>query len=372
MQKVISSRQLAIMFFLSTLSLRMTVLPSIIYKDVGKEGFVLIVIHCIIELISFFLIYYILKKNQDLSFYKFLRNHLGNFGAKLVFFIIFVFFFFKFLFLIRGGFIYARDVIFHEATLSTYIFIIFTLSAAFYFFKLRAFARTVEIFYPIILIFLIIFLIIPILTTKIYDIRPFFDMPIKPFLNSTFQNLIFSGNFIFALIFMGKIKFDNNKKDFKTIFNIVFISLVILAVFYFIFNSVFKFTGFLHINAISDLVQFVPTPSILGNFDILTISLIKLVFLLYGGLYIFTMCGCVEEIVRVKNIKKVKNRKWILVSVFILVLIFIYFVFTTPDSLVAFLTNYMSYFTIIVFLTLLIIFLITVYIEKGKKNEKNI
>lgn len=372
MPKVINVRQLAIMFFISTIALRMTILPSMIHKDIGKESFLLMSLYAFIELISFFLIYYLLKKNQNISFYQFLKKHLGDIGAKVVFFIIFVFYFFKMLILLRGGFVYARDVAFQEATFSLYAFIILMISGSLYFFKLRALSRTMEIFFPLIFIFLIISLIIPFLTTMIYDIRPLLDIPTPTFFNTVLRYLIFSGNFVFALLFMGKIKFNNNKSDFRILFNIVLMALIILASFYFVFNSVFKYTGYTHRNAVSDIVQFVPTPSILGNFEIITVSLIKLVFVLYGPLFTFVLCECVEESIRIKNINKVKNRKWILVFVFALILFFCYFLFKTSDSLILFVKEYMSYFTIIVFITLLFLFLIGIFKKKDRKNEKNI
>ncbi|MDD4110449.1 MAG: GerAB/ArcD/ProY family transporter [Clostridia bacterium] len=372
MEKAISSRQLAVMFFIATIALRLTVLPSIIYKDIGKEGFMLMAVHCVIELITFFIIYYLLKKNQNSSFYQFLSKILGRFGAKIIFFVIFALYFFKFLFLIHDGFVFARDVIFTDANLILYIFIMLSIAGSLYLFKLRAFARTLEIFYPIILISLIIILIIPVLTTEVHDIRPLLDIPAPTFLNATFKYLIFSGNFIFALLFMGKVKFDNNKKDFKTLFGTVLISILMLLIFYFLFNSIFKFTGFLHGNAISDLVQFVPSPSILGNFDIITITIIKLVFILYGGLYTFVMCDSIEEIIRRKKTNKVDSRKWILFSIFALVLFFVYFVFSTPESLNLFLKDYMSYFITGVLLIVLILYLIEICRRKGKKYEKNI
>ena len=184
MPKVINVRQLAIMFFISTIALRMTILPSMIHKDIGKESFLLMSLYAFIELISFFLIYYLLKKNQNISFYQFLKKHLGDIGAKVVFFIIFVFYFFKMLILLRGGFVYARDVAFQEATFSLYAFIILMISGSLYFFKLRALSRTMEFFFPLIFIFLIISLIIPFLTTMIYDIRPLLDIPTPTFFNT--------------------------------------------------------------------------------------------------------------------------------------------------------------------------------------------
>jgi hypothetical protein len=372
MKKTISIRQVAIICFIATLSLKTTILPSMLYKEVGIDSLFIIIIYSMIDLMSFLLIYQLLKKNQDISFYTFLCKRVGKVVAKIILFIIFIFYFFKMQFLTQGGFVFAREVVFQEADLFLFIFILLVLSGALYLFRLKSYARTVEFFYPVFFSLFIIFLIIPFFTTKIYDIRPIFETETKKFLTTTLEYLLASGNFIFLLLFMGKIKFDNKKADFNYLFARIVIGLVLLILFYFTFNSAFKYTGFLHANAVSDLVQFVPAPSILGNFDLFTISLTKLLFGLQGGLFTYAMCEAASGVIKFKNYNEQKHDKWVLFSVFAMLLISIYFIFNTFENLFNFSKQYGIYLSVTVILIPLILFLTEIIKRKRRVNEKNI
>lgn len=157
MKKTISIRQLVITCFIAGLSLKTTIFPSMIFKDVGTDSLFIIIIYCIIDLLSFLLIYKLLKNNQDISFYTFLCNNVGKVVAKIILFLIFVFYFFKMQFLVQGGFIFSRDVVFKEASLILFIFILLVLTGSLYLFKIRSFARTVEFFSSIFCAFFNIF-----------------------------------------------------------------------------------------------------------------------------------------------------------------------------------------------------------------------
>ena len=59
MEKIISSRQLSIIAFLSVLSLKLTVLPALIYSKIGVDAVLLILFITAIDFLEFFFIYYV-------------------------------------------------------------------------------------------------------------------------------------------------------------------------------------------------------------------------------------------------------------------------------------------------------------------------
>lgn len=369
MEKIINIRQLSVICFVSIMALKFTVLPSLIYKEVGIDSLFIIILYSFIDFLIFLAAYYILKKNQNISFYNFLSKSLGKFIAKLILFLIFIFYFFKMIFVVEGGCNFARIVIFHEAPLILFAFILLSTTAALYLFGLKSFGRTVEFFYPIFFVLIIIFLIVPYMTTKVYDIRPVLETNSNKFFQTVFQFLLIPGNFIFMLTFMGKIKFGATKSDFKFITKRILFSFLILIAFYFTFNSIFKYTGFLHPNAISEIVQFIPTPSIIGNFDWLTTSLMLLLFLLHGGLFTFVMCDSISEIIKYKNYDKNKNKKWVLLGVYAVIVIFIFFILTFKDYLY-FIKNYLSYlFIVILFIPFLMLIIQYLNTKKDRRSK---
>lgn len=372
-KKAVSIRQLAIICFIATFAQKITLLPSLMFKDVGINSLFVIILYAFVDLFLFIIIFALLKKNKDISLYEFLNKLVGKFFCKVIFFMIFALFFCKMLLLMSGGYLYAREVIFQEAPYMLYLFILLVSSAGMYLFGLKSFARTIEFFYPFILFLFIVFLTIPFLTVKMHDLRPLFDLSTSKFFGTFLQYLSLFGDYIFLLLFMGKVKFnskkpDNKKSDFKYALIRVILSFVILILFYFIFNSMFKYTGYLHSNAITELLQFIPVPSLLGNLDWVTVSFMMLIFLLHGAIFTFAMGYSLTGVVKYKKYNEEKNNKWILVVSYVLLLIFTYLVFVPFETLVAFTKNYLGYFAIIVFMVPVIILILDLC--KNRKEKK--
>lgn len=372
MEKKITLRQMSILCFISVLSLKLTLLPSIIHQEIGVNAFLLIGIYCLIDLATFFPIYYVLKRNQDTTFYVFLQRTVGKFIGKIIFLLIFLFFLFKLFLLLDGGYAYAREVIFQEAPLVLFYYILVVCCISMYLFGLKSFARTAEFFYPIIIFLIILFLVIPFMTTKIYDVRPLLNISAGKFGKAVFQYLIACGDFTFLLLFMGKIKFEK-KKTIWSVLSRIFYSFLLITFFYFVFVSVFKYTGFLHPNAISEIVQFVPTPSVLGNFDWLTIMFVLLVFLLNGGLFTYGMCGAMSNVLYYEGYDKKKMDVGISIIVYIIMVIILFNFIDTFEDFAILSKNYLPYFGLVIISLPFFIWAIEFFkCSKRRKREKGI
>lgn len=371
MKKEINIRQIGTLCFISTLSLKTTLLPSILHKEIGVNSILLIAIYCLIDLITFFPVYYVLKRNQNISFNTFLERSVGKIISKIIFFLISLFFMFKIFLLLEGGYTYAREVIFQEAPFLLFAYTLVICSIALYLFGLKSFARTTEFFYPAIFALMLLFLTIPFITTKIHDIRPLMDIHVGTFWKSVFKHILVSGDFIFLLLFMGKIKF-NKKESIWTALRQIIYSFMFIIIFYIAFAAVFKYTGFMHPNAISELVQFVPTPSILGNFDWLTIVFVLLNFLLGGALFTFGMCDSALNCFNGKKHNQNKYKFWIATLLYIVIVITLEYFIDTFEDLAILSKDYLSYFCILIFLIPFISFIIQLIKQKkGVFYEKD-
>ena len=368
MTKTISARQLGLIAFLSVLSLKLTVLPALFYAEIRVDTIISLLIITSIDFAEFFLIYYVLKKNQNISFYEFLYKKIGKFFAKIIFMLIFIFYFFKMLLLCGGGFNYASSAIFREAPMYLFLFILLTASSSLYLFKSRSFARTVEFFYPLIATMMIIFIFISLLTAPLQDIRPFFETPISKIFETSFYFSILGGNYIFMLMFMGKIKFSKNSK--RTLVSKLIFGWVLLMAFYTINYSIFKFTASAHPHAISEIIQYLPFPSVLGNFDWFAVSFMLILFVFHGGLFTYCMTYSLNYIVESKKIIISDSiNKLNLIITNILLLIFIYIIFPTFPQSASFV--FQELFVPIISCVVLVIPIICFFIELIKKKNKN-
>ena len=133
------------------------------------------------------------------------------------------------------------------------------------------------------------------------------------------------------LFFMGKIKFG--EKPLKTLVPHLLFGVAVVIIFFCLYYSIFRFTAVAHPNAISELIQFVPLPSILGDFNWFAVSLMLLLFCLQGGIYMF--CGC-YSLTKIMNFRK-QEKDWLVeLSVFLfnaLVVGIVYGFFTSFQKL---------------------------------------
>ena len=376
MTKTISARQFSLIAFLSIFSLKLTVLPSLLYSRVGVDALFSLFFIMTFDFIEFLIIFYVLKRNQDLDFYEFLCKKTGKIVAKILLVFIFAFYFFKMLLLCSGGFNYASQAIFKEAPRYLFFFILLISSGSLYLFKSRSFARTAEFFYPIIATIFVIFLGIALFTAPLQDIRPLLLTPAKDIFEASYRFSILGGNYLFMLLFMGKIKFGAKPK--RTLFGHIIFGWVLLFAFYIIDYSIFKFTAVAHPHAISEIIQYLPIPSVLGNFDWFAVSFMLVLFVFHGGIFFYCMCYSANKIVQIKKVEKMEGiSKIVWLCVNILIVIFLYLVFPTFSSLreFSFNTNYVSIISCINFAIPILCFLFAIlesWKQKNRNKNKNI
>lgn len=370
MTKTISARQLSLLGFVSTFALKLTILPSILYEQIGVDSLLLVCFSLAFDFLEFFVVYYLLRRNENVSFATFLESKFGKFFGKVILLCFFAYFFIKFSVLTVAGFDYARFAIFKDAPLYFFLFIILAISSSLVLFKSKALGRTVEFFYPIIAFFFILFFFIAILTASLQDLRPLLTAGAGPFFSTFFKFLVTGGNYIFMLFFMGKIKFG--EKPLKTlVFHLLF-GIIIVVAFFCLYYCIFRFTAVAHPNAISELIQFVPLPSILGDFSWFAVSLMLLLFCLQGGIYMF--CAC-YSLTKFMNFRK-QEKDWLVeLSVFIFNVVFIgivYGFFTSFQKIKVFVVDslYVPILCAVIMTMPLLFFMIELAKKKDKTSKK--
>lgn len=367
MTKTISPRQLSLIAFVSSFSLKLTILPSLLYEKSGIDAIFSLLIIMIVDFAEFLIMFYVLKKNQNIGFYDFLCKSIGKVFAKLTMVVLLVFFFFKMMLLLRGGFDYARLAIFKEAPFYLFAFILLGIGTSLTLFKSRAYSRTVEFFYPIIASLFIGFIGIALLTAPLQDLRPLLTQSAENIFGTSFSFGIVGGNYLFMLFFMGKVKFQ--KKNAKTLIGHTLFGIVTLLAFYIINYSIFKYTATAHPHAISEIIQFLPIPSVLGNFSWFAVSVMLLIFALISGLYMMCLTYSLTKVFVIKKEKPILTKiSLLLINVALVSLA--YYVFETFSNLRNF--SFDSLYVPILSALALFVPILTLFLHFILKNkEKN-
>ena len=365
MKNEISSRGLALMVSVSIFTFKLTYFPSLLFNYAGRDGILSCILLLIADLISFGLVITVFLKNPNISFSEFLEQRIGKIASKIIYFLIFLFFLAKLIFLSSAGYYFARESVFQEAPYSLFIFVLFVAINAMVLFNLKSFSRTLELCYPIIIVSLFICVALGLTTTPLEGITPLFQTNANAIFDGVWNGVFCFGDYLFLLPLMGKVKIDNKFK--KRLFTYMAVAIALLLAFFYCFYSAFRYTGFLHQYAITDIVEFVPLSAIIENLDLFPVSLMLLLYLFHGALFLFCMVISAKEIFKFK--KKRYDIRWALLAVNIVSLILIIYVFASFDYLLFFEQKYVVWLDIVCIFLIPLICLIVSFRKIDVKNS---
>lgn len=365
MKNEISSRGLALMVSVSIFTFKLTYFPSLLFNYAGRDGILSCLLLIIADLISFGLVITVFLKNPNISFSEFLEQRIGKIASKIIYFLIFLFFLAKLIFLSSAGYYFARESVFQEAPYSLFIFVLFVVINAMVLFNLKSFSRTLELCYPIIIVSLFICVALGLTTTPLEGITPLFQADANAIFDGVWNGVFCFGDYLFLLPLMGKVKIDNKFK--KRLFTYMAVAIALLLAFFYCFYSAFRYTGFLHQYAITDIVEFVPLSAIIENLDLFPVSLMLLLYLFHGALFLFCMVISAKEIFKFK--KKRYDIRWALLAVNIVSLILIIYVFASFDYLLFFEQKYVVWLDIVCIFLIPLICLIVSFRKIDVKNS---
>lgn len=364
MKQEITSRQFAIMVAMSIFTFKLTYLPSLLFNFAGKDGFWAFLILILADLISFFLIMPVFIKHKDESFSQFLEKRIGTFAAKIIYLLLFIFFLIKLIYLSNVGYFFAREAIFQDAEYLLFLSILFITINALFLFKINAYARTSEFFYLILIFLFIACIILGIFTIPNNGFFPLFERGAGDIFQASWKTAFCTGDYLFILPFMGKVQID--KKFKKRLALYMSISIFLLLAFMLTFFIGFRYTGFLHQSAITDVVEFVPLSSVIENLDLLPITLMLALYVIHGGLFLFCMVNSLNDTIKFKH-KRIDSR-WFLLAANIIAIPLILFEFHSYDTIIYVSENYFNWVTVAcAYIIPLICFAIS--FKKVKENQ---
>ena len=161
-------------------------------------------------------VFFLLKnKYPEASFKEILEKHLGKVFSKVIFIVLMAFFLFKLLLSYSVGYIYIKQHVYQgEFALFALICFIPVINHA-VIKGLRVFSRTIELYYPVICVGIIICLAVSLAGG--INIPLFFTSEPSSFFMTLFKHIFSFGDYLFLFIIMDRIemKSGEEKKLFK-------------------------------------------------------------------------------------------------------------------------------------------------------------
>lgn len=328
MKKELTTRQFGMLIFLSIISLKLIVLPSILARFTGKDGIFALLIWFAIELCILLGIIWVMNTFPDLTFKEILTNCYGKAICKIVFFLLFLYFFLKSVLAIKDLHNYLIETLFDD--IEWYYFLMPLLATLGYivFSRLRGIGRTFEIFFIFIFITVNLTTLISLGGFDFNNLLPILENGVVSILKGAYRVLFCFGDYLFIFFALGKIKMEKSTK--KTALGYAFLGIGTVLNFYVVFYGIF---GNLAINkalAISDVTLYSTGPTTLGRLDWILIIMWVIALVFESGL----LCYC--AVASLKEVTQIKNEFWCIILFLLLVFIFDVFTSFSFDWLIKF------------------------------------
>lgn len=299
MKKLLTSRQLSMILFVSVISLKFLVFPAITTKFAGRSAYISIFLYLLLEFAIIVFILMFIKRYNNYTFSEVLTLTFGKVFTKIIFIILFVYFICKTLFLIKETHNYFLEVIFDDLpwiyfTLPLMVFISYVMTKS-----INIMARTIEIMFWGLVVCVGLTVLAPSYRIDLFNILPLFENGVTPVLNGMLYSSFSFGDFLVLLLFMGKIDFSN--KGFKRVCFYGVFCLIFVTAFYVVFTAIFDNTGINHILAISDISVRSSYPYTQEKLDWLAILVWAVILISQIGVYSIVTKNCLKEVVSFKN-----------------------------------------------------------------------
>ncbi len=272
MKRTINLRQASCMAGILVFANKVLVLPSLFYERVGVDGFLLLIGLFLVDLLMIAVFFRLKNKFPKATFFEILSKAITKYGAFFIYVLICGFFIMKALTTYNVSLMYLKNQVYFEA--GEYIFLIcfLTISNNLALRALRSTARTTEFFYLFILI------LIGISTyaccANFAGFPVMFLSPLTTLISSSFKYIFCFGDFLFLFLIMDKIEMKDGKQ--RTMYITVIINMVLTRILHGVFFSIFRYTGFMHNNAASDVITSSNNFAGVGRIDIISVFVIML------------------------------------------------------------------------------------------------
>lgn len=260
-----------------------------------------------------------------------LEQGVGKPIAKLVMLFLFVFLILKSSYFIKEFHYFLVNTLFSDLPFYFFVFPLIVMCVFLMNSSLRSLGRSSELFFPLVLIALIITLIIPNNYLSFANLLPILDNGIGHVLEACFRGSFSAGDFIIFIFLMGNIEYTKN--SYKKIFRWAVASSFMVILFYTIFIAIFGNISVGSIMAIGEIPLFASFPSAVGRVDWVTINLWTIAALFQIGVLLNFALFSFNYVFNAKN-----KKLGITIISFILITI-IYFVYLDLANVVQIITS---------------------------------
>ncbi len=335
--KQISTKQFVCIQFLVAMAVKMFMLPALILRTVGKEGYLVLLVYIALEFFDLTLLLILARRNPDKTLYEILEEGLGRVVSRIVLALVTGFFVLKTLLVISEVKIFFNTIMYRDVNWAIMLIPLIAVTIAFATRPLRSMGRVAEILTPIVLISTVVLSVLLFGGIEITPLLPFLSEGVSPVLKGLEYFPMWFGDVTVLMLFLGKIKI--NKGFILGSFISKLIATALVMLFTIVLFSAYGNVSTLidYGNNVSNMTQLTLGAQDYGRFDLLFYCVwLFSVFIKIGMLFTFA----------VRNLRFIVGKGNNELYSIILAL-FIYavsvFVFANEESAYLFATSWIKY-----------------------------
>ncbi len=292
MKYSISMRQAGIIALFIIFSNKILLLPGLMHEYIKADAVFAVILLFALEFLTIPIFLKFKRNFPKEKLYDILKHYLTAIGAKLIYLAAIVFMIFKALLTFSVVYVYFKEQIYQEEFIWIALIAFLPIMNHSVMSGLRPTARTMELFFSIILTGFIFCLVISFFTP--ISTPFFFVSSAKDIFFSLYKYAFTFGDFIFLFLIIDKI--DYKKAQEKKIYFYVSLGMFLVITLFFLFYCKYHLTSFMHNNALADLLVFSVQFNAIGRLDIVAMLTIMMVTLFQMELFCFGFCECFVNI----------------------------------------------------------------------------
>ncbi len=299
MTRKVSGMQCGLILFISAISLKFLVFPSLFSKYAFRDVYFSILMGIILDFIFSLIVIKIIIKHPHLTFKQLLTKTMGKTVATIIMFLLFSYFFIKGVVIIKETHNYFNETLFEHINWFMFIIPLFVLIAYLMIKDFRAIGRSLQFFCVLIFFALLFTILMPISEIDFSNLLPIFENGVGGVFKAFFYSAFAFGDYFVLFLLMGKVDVKPNTS--KTIISYLIVADIIVFAFYVVFACIFGNLGLNHSQAISELLMYTSTRTSTGTLNWFNIMIWLLILFFEIGLVLSCSSQLVTEMFNFKT-----------------------------------------------------------------------
>ena len=361
--KKINVRQCGMIIVMCIFANKILLMPSLMYEQTSADSIFVLITLFLLDFVMLPIFIKLKETYPDQILYDILKDKLGVALTKIIYLAMLCFFFFKCLLVFSVTYVYFKQQIYQDEFIFMALIAFLPVINHAVISGVRAFSRTIELFFGVVIAGFIVCLAISLFTP--ISTPYFFVSNGKEFFSSIYNHIFAFGDFITLFLIMDRIEIKKGQARHLYIYSIF--AMILVVILFYLFYAKYQITAFMHNNALADLLVFSVQFNAIGRLDIIAMLTIMFITLFQMEIFNYAFCDCFV------NIFPLLNKNYSIVVFDILFCILYYVFIGRYETMVTSALFWLPYLAIVINYLLPILLLVILIIRRRKieKKDKN-